>query len=109
MDVEGLQIPEKDLMAHALLNSIISNDQLDVGLDITERYAYRRGSQYINEYARTREDGMQYAGDPGNPNHLLGSFPTLFPYGMGGFEITRPVKVSYERHIRWALRYHDRR
>ena len=109
MDVEDLQIPETELMGHALINSINSMNQQERHSDITERYVYKRGGRCVNEYARTRGDGTQYVGDLENPNHLLGSFPTLFPYGMGGFETSRRVKVSYERHIRWALSYHDRR
>ncbi|KAF5389042.1 hypothetical protein D9757_004879 [Collybiopsis confluens] len=37
------------------------------------------------------------------------TFPSLFPYGMGGFEKTRPIEISLKDHIRWALEYHDRR
>ena len=96
-------------MGHALINSIAHDGQFNGPADITEGYAYQRGGWYINEYARKKADGTQYEGEPEDPNHLLGSFPTLFPYGKGGFEIDRPVKVSYERHIRWALAYHDRR
>ncbi|KAH9033810.1 hypothetical protein EDB85DRAFT_1816708, partial [Lactarius pseudohatsudake] len=44
-----------------------------------------------------------------NPNHLLGSFPCLFPYGLGGFEVDRPRKVSYQAHARRVLRYADKR
>jgi hypothetical protein len=107
VDVDGLQILESQLMGHALMNSIENgNDQRN---DITERYAYRRGSRYVNEYPRTRADGTLFEGDPENPNHLLGSFPTLFPYGRGGFETSRPLKVTYERHIKWALNYHNKR
>ena len=95
-------------MGHALINTIAENDDRGQPIDVTERYAYRRGSQYVNEYARTWPDGTPFEGDAEHPNHLLGSFPTLFPYGKGGFETTRPVKVTYERHIKWALAYHDK-
>jgi len=107
VDVEGLTIPERELMAHALLNSIASTDNSNAQVDIAERYAYWRGGRYVNEYARRLPNGTLYAGDPDNPNHLLGSFPTLFPYAQGGFETNRPIKVTYEKHIRWALLYHD--
>ena len=95
-------------MGHALMNSIIERDGLDHLIDVTERYAYKRESRLVNEYARTRSDGTPFEGDAENPNHLLGSFPTLFPYGKGGFETERSVKVSYERHIRWAMTYHNK-
>jgi hypothetical protein len=37
VDVEGLQIPERELMGHALLNSISDNVCSDGQTDITER------------------------------------------------------------------------
>ncbi|KAJ7913813.1 hypothetical protein B0H13DRAFT_1528801, partial [Mycena leptocephala] len=37
------------------------------------------------------------------------AFPTLFPYGKGGFETAREQEVAYEAHARWALCYSDRR
>jgi len=106
VDVDGLQIPDRELMAHALLNSMTSTNEVE---DVTDRYVYKRGGRFVNEYTRTREDGSRYEGDPDNPNHLLGSFPVLFPFGTGGFETDRRVKVSYERHIKWALSYYDKR
>jgi hypothetical protein len=42
-------------------------------------------------------------------HHLLGSFPCLFPYGKGGFEVNRPIPVSYDAHTHWALCYEDKR
>ena len=64
----------------------------------------------MNEYARVDPlTGQRNDGGPGDPNHLLGTFPTLFPYGQGGFEVERRVHVPYESHVRWALRYEDKR
>ena len=58
----------------------------------------------MNEYARVDPlMGQRNNGGPGDANHLLGTFPTLFPYGQGGFEIDRPVMVPYETHVWWAL------
>lgn len=48
-------------------------------------------------------------GTPDDPNHILGTFPYLFPYGLGGFEVDRPTPVSYKAHSRWALRYSNKR
>jgi hypothetical protein len=47
-------------------------------------------------------------GTPNNPNHLLGTFPCLFLYGEGGFEVDCPVSVSYEAHSQWALCYSNK-
>lgn len=102
VDVEGLDITSVELMAHALANS--ANNQR------TDDYTFQRGSAFINEYGRVDEiTGLRNDGGPSNANHLLGSFPALFPYGQGGFEIDRPVKVPYESHVQWALQYFDKR
>jgi hypothetical protein len=70
----------------------------------------RRGSAFVNEYARVDPStGQRNDGGPSDANHLLGSFPTLFPFGLGGFETQRTVDVPYEAHVRWALQYEDRR
>lgn len=74
-----------------------------------ESYAVRRGGTFVSEYPREDEDGSHSIGTPENPNHLLGAFPWLFPYGMGGFEVNRPIALSYEAHAKWALKYADGR
>ncbi|KAG1836945.1 hypothetical protein DFJ58DRAFT_718979 [Suillus subalutaceus] len=70
-------------------------------MSATESYLVQHGSGFVNEYARrdTTDD----------PNHLLGAFPCLFPYGLGGFEVSRPRPVSYEAHAKWAMQYGDKR
>lgn len=89
-------------MAHALSNTASEENG--------NSFYVRRGSAFINEYARVDPISKQrYDGGPSNANHLLGSFPTLFPYGLGGFEVGRPLNVPYELHARWALRYGDKR
>ncbi|KAF8804167.1 hypothetical protein BYT27DRAFT_7214241 [Phlegmacium glaucopus] len=101
VDIDGIDITESELMAHALANCC------EVRQD--EDYLIRRGSAFVNEYARVDPvTGQRNDGGPSDTNHLLGCFPTLFPYGQGGFEIERPVNVPYEVHVRWALRYEDK-
>lgn len=105
VDVEGAEITDSSLMSHAL-----SNSSTDRGPPSDENFVIRRGSAFVNEYARKDPiTGERNDGGPSNPNHLLGVFPTLFPYGRGGFETKREIDVPYETHARWALRYHDRR
>ena len=102
VDIDGMEVTDKELMAHALANCS--------QLIREEDYMIRRGSAFVNEYARVDPStGQRNDGGPGDANHLLGTFPTLFPYGLGGFEIERRVNVPYESHVRWALRYEDRR
>lgn len=90
-------------MAHALANATRSKP-------LNGDFAIRHGSAFVNEYARKDPStGLRFDGGADNPSHLLGAFPCLFPYGRGGFELQRPVDVSYDSHARWALQYYDKR
>ena len=100
VDVAGTDVQENELLSHALAN--VSETDRSLG------WAVKRSGDFVNEYARQDADGTRSAGSCENPNHLLGSFPCLFPYGLGGFEVDRPISVSYESHARWALRYEDK-
>ena len=104
VDIDGCDISTTDLMAHALANS---TENLRINSD---DYSIKRGSAFINEYARTDPvTGLRTDGGPSNPNHLMGCFPTLFPYGTGGFETERPTCVPYEVHAKWSMLYSDKR
>jgi hypothetical protein len=100
LDPNASNISDEQLLAHALRNTSRTVD---------EHYAVKHGSTFINEYGRKDETGALFIGKHDNPNHLLGAFPCLFPYGMGGFEVQRPHPLSYESHARWSMRYADRR
>ena len=91
VDIDGIDISESELMAHALSNSVDKTG--------TEDFHVKRGSTFINEYARIDAEGQRTDGGLSNPNHLLGCFPTLFPYGLGGFEVERAINIPYEMHI----------
>ena len=101
VDVAATDVLENEILAHALANVSRS--------DRAEGWAVKRSSDPVNEYPRKTAEGTLSAGTPDDPNHLLGCFPCLFPYGLGGFEVDRPKKVSYDAHCRWALQYSDKR
>jgi hypothetical protein len=101
VDVGGTDVADRDVLANALAN--ISQSEL------RESYAIRRGSAFVNEYARTDASGRRSDGGPEDPSHLLGAFPTLLPYGKGGIETNRRVKVSYAEHSKRDLQYWDKR
>lgn len=104
VDMSQHSVPDQSLVAHALAN-IASQPTSNV-----EELCIKHGSAFVNEYCRRDPiTGERCDGGPSNPNHLLGCFPCLFPYGAGGFEVDREVDIPYEAHIRWALRYEDRR
>ncbi|KAI0085328.1 hypothetical protein BDY19DRAFT_896828, partial [Irpex rosettiformis] len=44
-----------------------------------------------------------------NENFWEKAYPTLFPYGEGGPERSRPIALSLAEHVRWLMSYHDRR
>lgn len=102
VDAEGEDISSSELLAHALSNCSVPQ--------APEDFTIRRGSAFVNEYARLdKKTGQRNDGGPSDPNHLLGCFPTLFPYAKGGLETDRPISVPYETHARWAMQYADRR
>ncbi|KAF7310088.1 ATP-dependent DNA helicase [Mycena indigotica] len=89
--------PMRQIFAHAVENMFPAETAQDYGI--------RKGSAFVNEYGRRDENHERFDGGPSNPNHLLGAFPILFPYGLGGFEVDRPVKISYEEQVKWALQH----
>ncbi|KAK0485295.1 hypothetical protein EDD18DRAFT_704606 [Armillaria luteobubalina] len=107
VDANGNEILDEDLQEHALANEA-SPPLLS---EVTEEHfrVKRGGSRFVSEYARMSDTGLRTDGGPSNPNHLLGAFPVLFPYGIGGFETARRIDVPYEVHARWAMLYADRR
>lgn len=53
-----------------------------------------------------------YANEPERgteTNFFEKAYPCLFPYGEGGIERKQPVLLDFGDHIRWLLRYNDRR
>lgn len=91
---------DNEVLGHALMN--VSLHDKDTG------WAVQRSGDFVNEYACKNAAGENTIGTLENLNHLLGSFPCLFLYGQGRFEVQRPHPVSYEAHARWCLRYEDR-
>jgi hypothetical protein len=99
-DVDMAAISASDLVAWGLSN--MWNQQAE-GL-----YAVRHSRYAVSDFssARTDSNGIR---SPDEWNLLERAYPLLFPYGVGGPECTRPVKVSLEQHIRYHLHHHDKR
>ncbi|KAF9499205.1 hypothetical protein BDN71DRAFT_1428246 [Pleurotus eryngii] len=103
LDVDASNVSDSQLMAIALQNTA------EV-LYEAERVQVKHGSVFVNEYPHTRHTTRKrFKGTVTDPNHLLGAFPVLFPYGLGGFKVDRVQSVSYEKHTQWALQYADNR
>jgi len=51
---------------------------------------------------------IQYGNTPiqeyKNPLFLINAFPTLFPYGIGGIDSERKIKLSYRDHVKYLFR-----
>ena len=101
VDVGGTDVDKRDALSSALANVSEAGRR--------ESYAIKRGNDFVNEYARTNTEGERTDGGPGNANHLLGAFPTLYCYGKGGIEVNRPKAVGYADHVRRDLQYWDKR
>lgn len=100
VDVGASDVSDNSILAHALVNTSTA--------DKTDGYAIKRSGDFVNEYGQLDDDGQQTDGGPNDPNHLMGAFPTLWPFGKGGIETKRAVGVPYINHVRWALQYADR-
>ncbi|PBK59364.1 hypothetical protein ARMSODRAFT_899378, partial [Armillaria solidipes] len=87
-DVESVKVQGRTFTASALRN-LVANDKKKPDLIIFS------GENPINEY--------------NNPNLIMGMFPTLFPYGVGGFEDpSRQVAVSFQKQANYYLDISDR-
>lgn len=64
-------------------------------------YAIRHGSSPVMDF--------HPRGTPNDANVFVKAFPCLFPYGVGGVESLNDRGLEMGEHVRWALRYHDRR
>ncbi|KAJ7446255.1 ATP-dependent DNA helicase PIF1 [Mycena galericulata] len=90
IDVHADGVPDSDVSAHGFANATSQFREAN--------FKVRKDSAFVNEYARLDVNGERFDGGPSNPNHMLGAFPVLFPYGKGGFEVERDVDVPYESH-----------
>jgi hypothetical protein len=66
-------------------------------------YAIKHGNEAVNTFGYDPARGRTE-----EPNYWESAFPILFPYGLGGFE-SKHTLIGLQEHVRWALRYHDRR
>lgn len=101
LDVNGATISSEDIGVHVLhrVNNNLTKSTTDLP-DVTEDenhvYAIPRSQMPVR--------------DCFNPELLLGLYPTLFPYGCGApYDLSRPVPVSINQHIRFLLSYEDQR
>ncbi|KAE8230690.1 hypothetical protein CF326_g4303 [Tilletia indica] len=80
MDINGVSVPAHHRVAAALANAT-GTERPDLVI--------RHGSKFVDDY--------------NNPDLFPGMFPTLFPWGTGGFEIKRRTRLSFKRQAKYFL------
>jgi len=73
--------------------------------DVSKGYGVRRGSSFVNEYARVNAAGQQMDGGLEDTHHTMGCYPWLWPYAMGGIETDRPIRVRWCKVERYTSLY----
>ena len=92
VDAGATHVGETEIMAHALANAS--------AIEMQDAQLIKRSSEFVNEYGRVNDNDEFTTGGTENPNHMMGTFVILWPYGMGGIETKRPTKVPYDVHVR---------
>ncbi|KZO92296.1 hypothetical protein CALVIDRAFT_487772 [Calocera viscosa TUFC12733] len=95
-DADLTRATNAEIMMHALARL---DDHREEG-----GYAVRHSAAMINDFGKPQDGGVRTEKNP-----LAAAFISLFPYGEGGPEDEREKDVSFKEHMRWTLRYHDRR
>ncbi|KIK13897.1 hypothetical protein PISMIDRAFT_17662 [Pisolithus microcarpus 441] len=74
-------------------------------------YAVRHGNRPVNDFGRPAKHRMPITEDISDKqtNFFERAYPCLYPYGEGGIERRQEVPLDFGEHIKWSLRYHDRR
>ncbi|KAE8229295.1 hypothetical protein CF326_g5740 [Tilletia indica] len=80
LDVNGVSIPAHERTASALA-SASGTERPDLVI--------RHGSTFVQDY--------------NNPDLFPGMYPTLFPWGTGGFELQRRTALSFDRQAKYLL------
>ena len=68
-------------------------------------YGVRHGRQPVSDFPKRDKQGNRRS----DTNLFEKAFPCLYPYGRGGIEADRPVQIGFKEHIKWSLRYFNRR
>ena len=97
VDLEGSNVQSGDQIHSAIstLQGLSLNDQTNSDDDLQGTMIVPHGSVPVNEYD--------------NPSLWLGAYPWLFPYGKGGPETQRKVKVGLRAYMKHLLKLADRK
>jgi len=97
------------------LSKIMANELMTWGLEnlwkdsMESAYAVHHGQKPVNDFGRPLEKNpsLKETLDFDHPNYFERAFPCLFPFGLGGIEANWPNELSFEEHVKWALKYHN--
>lgn len=98
IDLDKTNMSGNDLALWALCNASSSEEG---------GYANRHSRDPVNMFGRERGTEGERVATRRNP--LAAAYPCLFPYGVGGIESDQEDPVSFAEHVKWALKYYDRR
>lgn len=95
IDIDLTKLTSDELMTWGINN---------LAMDSSEGvYSVRHGSKPVQDFV------FADVTDEQRNNIFEKAFLCLFPYGCGGIESRQFHRVDFTDHVRWALRYHDRR
>ena len=79
VDVGATYVGESEVVTNAMVNAVNSGAE--------KGYTVKWSSEFVNEYARVDTFCKQRTdGGTENLNHMMGAYPNLWPYTMGGIE-----------------------
>jgi hypothetical protein len=86
-DPDFSNVSTNELMTYALCNLDNSQDRNEGG------YAVRHSRRPVPDF------GQSLPGQKEHRNPLMAAYPLLWPYGEGGIESDREIKVSFNDHV----------
>ena len=95
-DIDSTNVTLQELMSSGMRNLWSAG--------VEGSYAVCHGTRPVNDLPARSANA-----NASDSNLFKKTFPTLFPWEMGGMEGAQRVAVDLNEHVRWALRYHDRR
>jgi hypothetical protein len=102
IDVEGTTVSNEAKVFQALHGIYIphTKDQHNLLLDDFPSHLYRTApSQRQEDLVEIPYGDMGFANEY-ETDHIMNAFPTLYPYGVGGFgDINRSISVSWDRQM----------
>jgi hypothetical protein len=95
VDMDMSSLSPVEVMKQGLAN--LANDMAEPA------YAARHGNRPVRDFRPARSATVD------DSDFFEKSFPSLFPYGEGGFYRHRRTAIRFSEHVRWTLQHADTR